>query len=125
MSAIVSKASGALSSLLTKSTEAINKTVYWSKVAAELSKTVYQKEGFAPPSIKQFESTYQNLYKFLRSSKDQEKFVNQYKNYRPDSKSIVQLGVYGIHLAGFFALGEIIGRRRIFGYPKLGDSHHH
>ncbi|KAI5962239.1 ATP20 [Candida pseudojiufengensis] len=125
MSAIISKATGLLNSVVSKSAEAVNKTIYWTKVGAELTKTVYQKEGFAPPSIKQFETTYQNLFKFLKSPKEQEKFINEYKNYRPDTKSLVQFGVYGIHLAGFFAVGEIIGRRKFFGYPKFGNSSHH
>ncbi|KAG5420733.1 ATP20 [Candida metapsilosis] len=124
MSSIISKASGLVSSVVTKSTEFVNCAVYWSKVGAELSKTVYQKEGLAPPSVKQFETVYQNAFKWLKNPAEQQKFVEQAKAYKPTSQDAVKYGVYGIQLAGFFAVGEIVGRRRIFGYPKLGEAHH-
>ncbi|KAI5949730.1 ATP20 [Candida theae] len=124
MSSIISKASGLVSSVVTKSSEVVNCAVYWSKVGAELSKTIYQKEGLAPPSIKQFETVYQNAFKWLKNPAEQQKVIEQVKSYKPNVQDAVKYGVYGIQLAGFFAVGEIVGRRRIFGYPKLGEEHH-
>ena len=54
----------------------------------------------------------------------QQKLIEQAKAYKPNAQDAVKYGVYGIQLAGFFALGEIVGRRQIFGYPKLGEAHH-
>ncbi|KAI5904013.1 ATP synthase subunit g [Candida parapsilosis] len=125
MSSIISKATGLVSSVVTKSSEFVNCAVYWSKVGAELSKTVYKKEGLAPPSIKQFETIYQNAFKWLKTPSEQQKLIEQAKSYKPNAQDAVKFGVYGIQLAGFFAVGEIIGRRQFFGYPtNKGDAHH-
>lgn len=78
----------------------------------------------APPSIKQFETVYQNAFKWLKTPAEQQKLIEQAKAYKPNAQDAVKYGVYGIQLAGFFALGEIVGRRQIFGYPKLGEAHH-
>ncbi|KAI3402989.1 TMS1 [Candida oxycetoniae] len=124
MSAIVSKATGMVSSLITKSGELVNCAIYWTKVGADLSKIVIEKEGFAPPTVKQFEAVYQNAFKFLKSPQEQQKFLQKAKDFRPDAKTAVQYSAYGIQIAGFFTVGEIIGRRQLFGYPKVGNEHH-
>ncbi|EDK45341.1 ATP synthase subunit G atp20 [Lodderomyces elongisporus] len=125
MSAIVSKAAGLANSLISKSNELVTKSIYWSKVGLELSKNVIQKEGMGIPTGKQFESVYQCAVKLIKSPQEQQKLIEQAKKFRPDTKQAVQYGVYGVQIVGFFSLGEIIGRRSLFGYPKLDNSHHH
>ncbi|CAI5756430.1 unnamed protein product [Candida verbasci] len=122
MSAIVSKASNILTSIVNKSTGLLNSTIYWAKVGGELSKAIYKHEKLSPPSFKEFESVYQQALKLIKSPKDQEKLFQQLKQYKPTQQHLVQVGVYGIQLAAFFSVGEIIGRRQIVGYPK--PSHH-
>ncbi|CAK9436882.1 uncharacterized protein LODBEIA_P14040 [Lodderomyces beijingensis] len=124
MSAIVSKAAQLADSIISKSNELVSKSVYWSKVSWETTKIVAQKEGLNPPTAKQFETAYKNAWKYLTDAKDQQKLLQEAKSFKLDTKSAVQLGVYGIQIAGFFTVGEVIGRRRIFGYPAL-DTHHH
>lgn len=97
------------------------KTVYCSKVAIELSKAVYKKEGLAPPSVAEFTKVYECA-------------VNQAKLFAKDPKAASEAVVknaqgfskdetlryicYFIQIVGFFSLGEIIGRRNIVGYEQ-------
>ncbi|CAN6646325.1 ATP synthase subunit g, mitochondrial [Trichomonascus vanleenenianus] len=93
---------------------------YWSKVTAELAKQVYIKEGFAPPSIAQFQTVYKNLYTqgqtlFKRYVEHPQEFIACAKSF--NKQDAYKFGAIGIQFAGLFALGEIIGRRHINDYP--------
>lgn len=124
MSAIISKATGLVNGLITKSTQAVNCGIYWSKVGAELGKQVYKAEGLAPPSGKQFETVYQQALKFIKSPEQQKKFLQQVSEFKPSAQCAAKASIYGIQLAAFFSVGEMIGRRQIVGYPSFGEHHH-
>lgn len=123
MSAIINKATSAVNSLVTKSTQLANCAVYWTKVSAEVGKVVYKNEGLAPPSTQQFQQVYQNALKFIKSPQQQKEFAQKAAQFKPNKECAVKAAVYGTQLLAFFSVGEIIGRRHVFGYPSVG--HHH
>ncbi|KAK6455489.1 protein associated with mitochondrial ATP synthase [Scheffersomyces xylosifermentans] len=124
MSAIISKATGLINSAVSKSTELANCAVYWTKVSAEVTKVVVKNEGLAPPSSAQFQTFYQNAFKFIQSPEQQRAFLEKAAVFRPGKQCAVKAAVYGTQLLAFFSVGEIIGRRHVFGYPSVGGSHH-
>lgn len=123
MSAIVTKATNLANSVVTKSTQLANCAVYWGKVTAEVGKVVYKKEALAPPSQKEFQTVFQNAVNFIKSAEQQKKFIAQASAFKPTKECTVKAAVYGTQLLAFFSLGEIIGRRRVFGYPAVGIHH--
>jgi F-type H+-transporting ATPase subunit g len=123
MSAIINKATSVVNGVVTKSTEVANCAVYWSKVGAELGKAIYKSEGLAPPSTQQFQQVYQNSLKFVKSSEQQKQFLVKAAQFKPSKECGVKAAVYGTQLLAFFSLGEIIGRRNVFGYPSVGAHH--
>lgn len=125
MSAIISKATGFVNNIASKSTKLANTVTYWSKVGAELGKTVYKQEGLAPPNVQQFQQVYQNAVKFVKSSSQQQAFLEKVSQFQPNRANGIKAAVYGTHLLAFFSIGEIIGRRKIVGYPSFGHAEHH
>lgn len=125
MSAIIAKATGLVNTTITKSTQLANCAVYWSKVGAEVAKVVYKAEGLAPPSQAQFQQTYQSWMKVLKTPSEQKAILDKLSGLQPDKATAVKAAVYGIHCLAFFSVGEIIGRRSIFGYPSVGHAEHH
>lgn len=126
MSAIVTKATNTVNSLVAKSTQLANCAVYWGKVSAEVGKVIYKKEGLAPPSQKDFQTLYESALKFAKSSQQQKKFLEDVAAFKPTKECVVKAGVYGTQLLAFFSIGEVIGRRKVFGYPSVGiHSAHH
>lgn len=123
MSAIITKATSAVNGLVNKSTQLANCATYWGKVSAEVGKIVYKSEGLAPPTQQNFQQVYQNALKFIKSPQQQKEFVTKASQFKPTKECAVKAAVYGTQLLGFFSLGEIIGRRRIFGYPAVGAHH--
>ncbi|ODV78005.1 uncharacterized protein CANTADRAFT_7473 [Suhomyces tanzawaensis NRRL Y-17324] len=123
MSAIISKATNVVNGLVTKSTQVANSALYWTKVGAEVGKVVYKKEGLAPPSGQQFQQLYQNALKFVQSPAQQKEFLSKAAQIQPNKETAVKAAVYGTQLLAFFSIGEIIGRRSIFGYPSSGSHH--
>ncbi|EMG49462.1 hypothetical protein G210_5770 [Candida maltosa Xu316] len=103
MSAIIARASKSLTSLS-------NCATYWFKVSSEVAKTVYQKEGLQPPTLKEFETVYKKAFADLKNPQQQEKIFNQITSYKPTKESLIQYGSLAIQAAGFFAAGEIVGR---------------
>lgn len=124
MSAIINKATGFVNCAITKSTQLANCAVYWGKVGAELGKQVYKAEGLAPPTQQQFQQVYQSALKFIKSPEQQKKFLEQAAAFKPSTRCAAKVSIYGIQLAAFFSVGEIIGRRQIVGYPSFGEHHH-
>lgn len=97
------------------------KSIYYSKVALEVSKIVYTKEGLAPPTIAEFTKVYECAVKQANSfAKDPKAFVDVItKQAQGSSKDdILRYICYFIQVVGFFSLGEIIGRRNIVGYAE-------
>lgn len=123
MSAIVTKATGFVNSVISKSAQLTQQAIYWGKVTGEVSKIIYQKESLSPPSSAQFQQVYNNAVKFIQTPKLQQEFVSKAINFRPTKASVYKAGIYGTQLLAFFSLGEIIGRRSVFGYPSVGGHH--
>ena len=109
------------SSVASKVQNLADKSVYYSKVALELSKAVYTKEGLAPPTIAEFTKVFecaQNQAKLV--AKDPKAFLDVIaKNAQGFNKDeIIRYFCYFIQVVGFFSLGEIIGRRNVVGYAE-------
>ncbi|CDR44117.1 CYFA0S13e03774g1_1 [Cyberlindnera fabianii] len=100
-----------------------SKSVYWTKVSAEIAKQVWLKEKLSPPSLHEIQSVYQTLYTqgFYYAQRPTE-FLSILKSI--DKNVIVNSTAYLIQFAGLFALGEAIGRRKLVGYPSF-ESHSH
>lgn len=124
MSAIISKASGFVNGLVSKTTELTSHAIYWSKVGAELGKTIYKSEGLAPPSQAQFQQVYQKAFALIKSPQQQKELLNKAKELKPTKENLIKFGVYGTQVLAFFSVGEMIGRRKIVGYPSVGGAHH-
>ncbi|KAK9234956.1 mitochondrial ATP synthase g subunit-domain-containing protein [Lipomyces kononenkoae] len=89
--------------------------IYWSKVVAEVSKQVYLKESFAPPTLAQFRSTFNGFHgTVLPYFATPEAFISGVKSVT--GATVFKFVGYSIQLFGAFSLGEIIGRRKIVGY---------
>ncbi|KAI8388801.1 mitochondrial ATP synthase g subunit-domain-containing protein [Radiomyces spectabilis] len=111
-----SKFIGALQSTLSKVTALQRPIVYNAKVAGEIAKQVYVKEGMAFPSGEQFTQARQIIQKNMN--------VAALKNLT--WRDIAQGGVVAAEIYTFFLIGEIIGRRNLIGYNvKSVDAHHH
>lgn len=80
---------------------------YWSKVAGQVAKQIYQAEKMSPPSMAQVESTARSVFKSLSTGQ----FVNAIKGM--SQKDAVKLGVDGLTIYGFFVVGEMVGRRHV------------
>lgn len=126
MSAIINKVTGLVNSAVTKSGELTNFAIYWSKVGAELGKSVYKAEGMAPPSQAQFKSVYECITTMLAAPNKGTIIKNRFQSLGSDNtEAALKLGVNVVQCVGFFSLGEIIGRRQIVGYPSFGHAEHH
>lgn len=117
----VSKAQSSLASVFQAGSAAAKAGLYYTKVAGELAKYVWLKEGLAPPSTaevqKVFTSDLKALYaQALESSKNPNKVATYFKSFKSDD--YIRSGAIVVQLLGLFALGEIIGRRHIYGYKK-------
>ncbi|CAG8463458.1 88_t:CDS:2 [Diversispora eburnea] len=71
-------------------------------VIKEITKEVYVKEGLRPPSGSQISAAWEKL----KNTKWQNLSLHDYKI----------IGVRSLECLGFFAIGEIIGRRSLIGY---------
>lgn len=97
---------------------------YWAKVVGELGKQIYVKEGLAPPKLKEFETVYKKLYsELLGFASNPAQLLEAAKSIKVTKDNVIQYGVYGVQLVGLFSLGEIIGRRKLFGYPSFEAKH--
>lgn len=97
-----------------------NCATYWSKVIAELGKQIYVKEGYAPPSLAEFQNVYKQLFalgktQFTKYSENPKALLDVYNAIT--RQHVLKYGAIGVQFAGLFALGEMIGRRHIVDYP--------
>ncbi|CAB4395136.1 hypothetical protein RhiirA5_311054 [Rhizophagus irregularis] len=91
--------------VLSKITGLQEPIVYNVKVFNEIAKEVYTKENLGPPNKAQISEAWENL-KSIR-----------WKNFSDlGPNDFLKFGIRSIEVAGFFALGEIIGRFSIIGY---------
>uniref|UniRef100_A0A1D1XZ47 ATP synthase subunit g, mitochondrial n=1 Tax=Anthurium amnicola TaxID=1678845 RepID=A0A1D1XZ47_9ARAE len=79
--------------------------VYDAKVLNEIAKEVYTKESLGPPNGVQISEAWENL-KSIRW-----KHITEL-----NPRDYIRIGIRSVEVAGFFALGEIIGRFSIIGY---------
>ncbi|AAS51896.1 ADL025Wp [Eremothecium gossypii ATCC 10895] len=100
----------------------VSKTVYCGKVAGELTKTVYFKEGLQPPNISDFEMVYWRLLKqFKNAAAHPQQTLASVKSL--GKNDLVKYGAVGVQMLGLYSLGEAIGRRHLVGYTNY-SSHH-
>lgn len=79
----------------------------------------------APPKVKDFETVYKSLYaQALQYVKNPQKVLDLSKSFKITKECVVKYGAIGVQLFGLFSLGEIIGRRKVFGYPVFGHEEH-
>ncbi|BFZ62024.1 ATP synthase subunit G atp20 [Saitoella coloradoensis] len=116
--AFVGSASSQASGLVGKVLSFKDPVIYWGKVGGEIAKQVYTKEKMSPPNVAEAQSAVQNVLVQLRNP---ETFKNA------SQQDYIKWVVYAIELMGFFAVGEMIGRRNMVGYdvPGLKEEHHH
>ncbi|KAI5781426.1 mitochondrial ATP synthase g subunit-domain-containing protein [Geopyxis carbonaria] len=100
---------------------AVPPTLYYSKVAIELSKIVFRQQKMTPPDMAVFQSTLKSLMNpqyLLQVSR------NAIASVRTASRQeLATVGVITAEIIGFFTVGEIIGRRKLVGYR--GKTAHH
>ncbi|SGZ46777.1 CIC11C00000005653 [Sungouiella intermedia] len=125
MSAIINKATGFVNSAVAKSTQLANCAVYWGKVGAEVVKVVYKAEGLAPPSQAQFQKTYQSWFNVLKTPTEQKALLKKLSSVEANKATAAKVAIYGVQALAFFSVGEVIGRRSLFGYPSVGHAEHH
>lgn len=116
-----SKAQNTLASVLQMGSAVARSGLYYTKVAGELAKYVWLKEGMSPPSSaelqKVFTSDLKALYaQALESSRNPAKVAAYVRGFKSDD--YIRGGAIVVQLLGIFALGEIIGRRHVYGYKK-------
>ncbi|KAJ7158480.1 hypothetical protein C8R46DRAFT_1178018 [Mycena filopes] len=78
-------------------------------VARELAKQVYRAELQFPKDAGAFRTAYETLY--------QRAIDPAYWRGIMQSGEIARVGIYAVEAYGIFKIGEIIGRRKVVGYP--------
>lgn len=90
--------------------------IYNTKVAVEVAKQVYTKEGMAFPSSEQFTQAQSTLKEALK--------LKTLKNLT--FSDVAKGGVVLAEIYTFFLIGEIVGRRNLIGYNvKSSEQEHH
>ena len=124
------KAQNLATSLLTKSTAVAKTGLYYTKVFGELAKYVWVKEGLSPPTAAEFQKAfttdlkafYQKALQYKNeAAKDPAKAVDTFQSFT--SSDYIKGSAIVLQLLGIFALGEIIGRRHIYGYADHSHDH--
>ncbi|KAG2223330.1 hypothetical protein INT45_008987 [Circinella minor] len=106
---------GSLQSTLSKLNALQKPVVYNTKVAVEIAKQVYTKEGMAVPTGEQFAQAQQTLQKSFNMS--------TLKNLT--IRDVAKGGIVAAELYTFFLVGEIVGRRNLIGYDVEPAVEHH
>ncbi|KAI8086977.1 mitochondrial ATP synthase g subunit-domain-containing protein [Gilbertella persicaria] len=87
--------------------------VYNAKVAVEVAKQVYVKEGMAFPTGAQFTEATNTLQNALK--------IKNLKNLT--FSDVAKGSVVLAEIYTFFLIGEIVGRRNLIGYNVKSESH--
>ncbi|CCK71175.1 F1F0 ATP synthase subunit g KNAG_0G01170 [Huiozyma naganishii CBS 8797] len=101
-------------------TKAVNVSLYYGKVGAELSKQVYLKEKLQPPSWADFQSVYLKLYQSSLRLANSPKAAIDCLSQIPKN-DLIKYGSIGVQLVGFYSVGEVIGRRKLVGYRTYNE----
>lgn len=120
------KAQNAVSKVVTKSTELANCAVYWSKVTLELGKYIWTKEALSPPTTQQIQKVFtQDLLSYVQCARTTfakpQMLIDRVSGL--DKQKVLKGSAIAVQLLGLFSLGEIIGRRHIYGYKSHGAHH--
>ncbi|KAI1956317.1 ATP synthase subunit G atp20 [Ophidiomyces ophidiicola] len=103
-------------------------TIYYSRVAFEVSKIVFHAQKMAPPNLATFQAYFRPFLASLRtpstaiSNLNIPSYINQIKSM--DRKQLAIVGVTAAEIIGFFSVGEMLGRMKIVGY-RGEPSHEH
>jgi hypothetical protein len=86
---------------------ALRKPIFYNAaVARELVKEIWKRENLSPPSLAQIEEARSLIQKSLSWS-----YVRSLSLY-----DYAKIGIHSVEMAGFFFIGEVIGRRSLIGY---------
>lgn len=124
MSRIFTKLLGITNCTKKTTIELIDSTVYGSKVLFEICKNVYKTEKLGPPPFDEFKRFFSNTFEFVTNKNLKQELLFRYLNFRTSKEKLIKYFINTIEIAGFFTVGEIIGRGKIYGYPKLGSANH-
>ncbi|KAI1916427.1 ATP synthase subunit G atp20 [Ophidiomyces ophidiicola] len=103
-------------------------TIYYSRVAFEVSKIVFHAQKMAPPNLATFQAYFQPFLASLRtpstaiSNLNISSYITKIKSM--DRKQLAIVGVTAAEIIGFFSVGEMLGRMKIVGY-RGEPSHEH
>ncbi|KAI8643922.1 mitochondrial ATP synthase g subunit-domain-containing protein [Parasitella parasitica] len=89
--------------------------IHNTKVAVEVAKQVYTKEGMAFPTGAQFTQAQQSLQNTLK--------ISNLKNLT--FSDVAKGGVILAEIYTFFLIGEIVGRRNLIGYNVKSEAAAH
>jgi len=126
---VVNAVSSSLSKLAGRYPKYTGPVIYWSKVVGELAKEVWKREQMRPPSAHQFQTTFSHWYAQGKNLLSQAPKIDymallQQTREKTNLQTLAYAGVFGAQVWGFFALGEIIGRRNLIGYSVPNEGHH-
>ncbi|CAL3971148.1 hypothetical protein PZA11_007476 [Diplocarpon coronariae] len=105
-------------------------TIYYARVGLELLKLVFKGQNMSPPPVSTFQAYFQRLVKSARNpsslfasvaSANQGSILSRVRNV--ERAQVYRGAVITAEVAGFFTVGEIIGRQKIVGYR--GETAHH
>ncbi|PUU75877.1 mitochondrial ATP synthase g subunit-domain-containing protein [Tuber borchii] len=109
-------------------------TIYYTKVAGELSKLVFHGQKMSPPNVETFQKTFSPILNMLKHPRALIDSAWASPTLQPTyiltqlrqltSKEYAQFSVLGAEVIGFYTIGKMIGRRKIVGY-RGGNSDHH
>ncbi|KAL6926957.1 hypothetical protein ACO0SA_004042 [Hanseniaspora valbyensis] len=87
------------------------------------AKKVYVTEGLAPPSVAQFKQVYRLSFDTLKAASKNSDKVHD-KLTKITAKQWIYYTLGAAQVAGFFAIGESLGRGKFIGYPIYLPEHH-
>jgi len=110
-------------------------TIYYSRVALQLGKIIFEARTMSPPPMQAFQTYFNTALKHLRnpsalrssasSSAAQiqpSNVLSQIRNV--DRQQLAVVGVVAAEVLGFFTVGEMIGRFKLVGYRSAAPAHH-
>jgi len=133
LGASLSKAGGRTGQLVKGAEALIPQTIYYSKVALELSKLVFHGQNMPPPDVGTFQKAFTPIIDALKNPRplldklatspafQTASILARYKSL--SRIELAQAGVLVAETLGFYTVGTMIGRRKIVGY-RHGNSNH-
>ncbi|KAI9853080.1 MAG: hypothetical protein M1838_001581 [Thelocarpon superellum] len=110
-------------------------TIYYSRVALELSKIVFHGQKMNPPSVATFQAYFQPIVRGVQNPSRLVSEVNSYTHSltpahvlnqirNTSAQQLATVGVISAEVLGFFTAGEMLGRFKIVGYRGETGAHH-